>query len=422
MLALIVQQFISPAIGIVVAVFLSSSIASSKQNYFTRNFYRDITRIISRILVPYSFLLSIAFATLGIINNFRSKISFHGLSGSKYDIPSGPAAALEAIKNIGTNGGGFYNANSAHPFSNPNLWSNSLQIIAFLSIPIALIAVYGHFIGDMKHAHSIAASVLSIALLSTVIATYFESKGYHNLSPNLEGKELRFGNFWSTFYGSLTTLTSNGGVNASHDSFLPLSGFFFLFNIFLGEIAPGGAGSGLYGIIVIAILANFIFGLMLGKLPSYRKKKIGGFEISMASLYILVTPLVFFIFTIINLAFRRVDQLGINTGAHGLTELFYAYASTSGNNGSAFAGFASSDHLMQTLTTFAMFFGRYLPIVIVMALAGSFYKKDVKVGDSSGLPSHGLIFSFNFTLTILVITAITYIPFLLLGPIVDLVS
>lgn len=421
-LGLIVQQFISPAIGIMVALFLTSAIASNLNKKISRNFYRDFTRTIFRILAPFSFIFSILLVFCGIINTFSGQLHFNTITGDSIHIQSGPLAAMEAIKNIGTNGGGFYNANSAHPLENPNLLSNTLQIIGFLAIPVALIRMYGKFLERNEHAISLAITIAAMATVSTGLATYFESHGYYSLSTTMEGKEVRFGNFWSALYGSLTTLTANGGVNAAHDSFLPLSGLFFLFNMLLGEIAPGGAGSGLYGIVVLAILTSFIFGLMIGKLPSYCQKKIEKFDITMISLYMLSTPLFFILFICLTVLSVPLSRLTSNPGAHGLTELFYGYASMTGNNGSAFAGLASSQTAVNIYGAIAMFLSRYVAIVIIMALAGSLYRKQIKKSEEGVLPISGFTFSLNFAITIFVIVAISYLPFLIMGPILDLVG
>jgi K+-transporting ATPase ATPase A chain len=426
-IGLAVQNFVSAAVGIAVAVALIRGLAS-RQSTTIGNFWVDLTRGVVRILLPLSVIAAIVLIFSGVIQNFAGFQPITTLTGGAQSIPGGPVASQEAIKLLGTNGGGFFNANSAHPFENPNGWSNLFEIVLLLAIPIALPRTFGRMVGDNRQGYAILSAMGLIWVVSAAVLTLLESVGSGTASQlaggALEGKEVRFGIVGSTLFATSSTLTSTGAVNSMHDSFTSLGGGLVMVNMMLGEVAPGGVGSGLYGILVMAIVAVFVAGLMIGRTPEYLGKKIGAREVKLASIYILITPTLVLAGTALSFAIPAVQKSVVdtsmaNTGLHGYSEVLYAFTSAANNNGSAFAGLTASTPWFNTALGVVMLLGRFLPIVFVLALAGSFAAQD-KIPTTSGtLPTHRPQFIGLLVGTIVIVSALTYLPVLALGPLAE---
>jgi K+-transporting ATPase ATPase A chain len=426
-IGLAVQNFVSAAVGIAVAVALIRGLAS-RQSTTIGNFWVDLTRGVVRILLPLSVIAAIVLIFSGVIQNFNGFQHISTLTGGTQSIPGGPVASQEAIKLLGTNGGGFFNANSAHPFENPNGWSNLFEIVLLLAIPIALPRTFGRIVGDNRQGYAILTAMGLIWVVSAALLTLLESVGHGTASQlaggALEGKEVRFGIVGSTLFATSSTLTSTGAVNSMHDSFTSLGGGLVMVNMMLGEVAPGGVGSGLYGILVMAIVAVFVAGLMIGRTPEYLGKKIGAREVKLASIYILITPTLVLAGTALSFAIPAVQKSVVdtsmaNTGLHGYSEVLYAFTSAANNNGSAFAGLTASTPWFNTALGVVMLLGRFLPIVFVLALAGSFAAQD-KIPTTSGtLPTHRPQFIGLLVGTIVIVSALTYLPVLALGPLAE---
>jgi K+-transporting ATPase ATPase A chain len=426
-IGLAVQNFVSAAVGIAVAVALIRGLAS-RQSTTIGNFWVDLTRGVVRILLPLSVIAAIVLIFSGVIQNFNGFQHISTLTGGTQSIPGGPVASQEAIKLLGTNGGGFFNANSAHPFENPNGWSNLFEIVLLLAIPIALPRTFGRMVGDNRQGYAILSAMGLIWVVSAAVLTLLESVGSGTASQlaggALEGKEVRFGIVGSTLFATSSTLTSTGAVNSMHDSFTSLGGGLVMVNMMLGEVAPGGVGSGLYGILVMAIVAVFVAGLMIGRTPEYLGKKIGAREVKLASIYILITPTLVLAGTALSFAIPAVQKSVVdtsmaNTGLHGYSEVLYAFTSAANNNGSAFAGLTASTPWFNTALGVVMLLGRFLPIVFVLALAGSFAAQD-KIPTTSGtLPTHRPQFIGLLVGTIVIVSALTYLPVLALGPLAE---
>jgi K+-transporting ATPase ATPase A chain len=427
LIGLAVQNFVSAAVGIAVAVALIRGLAS-RQSTTIGNFWVDLTRGVVRILLPLSVIAAIVLIFSGVIQNFAGFQPITTLTGGAQSIPGGPVASQEAIKLLGTNGGGFFNANSAHPFENPNGWSNLFEIVLLLAIPIALPRTFGRMVGDNRQGYAILSAMGLIWVVSAAVLTLLESVGSGTASQlaggALEGKEVRFGIVGSTLFATSSTLTSTGAVNSMHDSFTSLGGGLVMVNMMLGEVAPGGVGSGLYGILVMAIVAVFVAGLMIGRTPEYLGKKIGAREVKLASIYILITPTLVLAGTALSFAIPAVQKSVVgtsmaNTGLHGYSEVLYAFTSAANNNGSAFAGLTASTPWFNTALGVVMLLGRFLPIVFVLALAGSFAAQD-KIPTTSGtLPTHRPQFIGLLIGTIVIVSALTYLPVLALGPLAE---
>jgi len=426
-LGLVVQNFVSAAVGIAVAVALIRGLARRKSGTLG-NFWVDLTRATLRLLLPLAVVSAIVLLASGVIQNFAGFTTVTTLTGGSATVPGGPVASQEAIKILGTNGGGFFNANSAHPFENPNAFSNLFQIVLMLAIPFALPRTFGTMVGDRRQGTAIAAVMSSIFLISLTAMTLFETLtggGATRLAgAAMEGKEDRFGIWGSTLFASTSTLTSTGAVNSMHDSFTSLGGMMAMINMMLGEIAPGGTGSGLYGLLVLAIVTVFIAGLLVGRTPEYLGKKIGPREIKLASIYILVTPTLVLVGTALSFAIPAVreDVLGTsiwNPGLHGFSEVLYAFTSAANNNGSAFAGLTANTPWFNTALGIAMLLGRFLPIVFVLALAGSFAAQDKVPATAGTLPTHRPQFVGLLLGVSVIVTALTYFPVLALGPLAE---
>jgi len=424
---LAVQNFVSAAVGIAVAVALVRGFARGGSATIG-NFWVDLTRGITRLLLPLSILAAIALIIAGVVQNFSGFVDVGTVAGGTQSIPGGPVASQEAIKELGTNGGGFFNANSAHPFENPTPWSSVLEILLLLAIPVALPRAFGRMVGDNRQGYAILSVMASIAVVSIAAVTWLESLGLGS-APQLagaamEGKEARFGIWASTLFAGATTLTSTGAVNSMHDSYTALGGMIPMINMMLGEVAPGGVGSGLYGMLVLAVIAVFVGGLLVGRTPEYLGKKVGPTQIKLASLYILVTPALVLAGTALSFGIPAIrsdmESTSIwNPGVHGLGEVLYAFTSAANNNGSAFAGLTANTPWLNTALGVAMLLGRFIPIVLVLALAGSLAAQTPTPSNAGTLPTHRPQFVGLLAVVAVVITALTYFPVLTLGPLAE---
>ncbi len=424
---LTVQNFISAATGMAVAIALVRGFALRRSGTIG-NFWVDLTRGTLRILLPLSVVAAFVLLSGGIIQNLAGFTEITTVAGGTQQLPGGPVASQEAIKLLGTNGGGFFNANSAHPFENPSGWTNLAEIVLLLLIPFSLPRTFGRIVGDTRQGSAILAVMGVLFLLSVIAFTALELAG-DGTAPQLaggamEGKEVRFGIIGSTLFGAASTLTSTGAVNAMLDSSTALGGLVPMINMMLGKVAPGGVGSGLYGILLIAIIAVFLAGLLVGRTPEYLGKKIRPREITLASLYILVTPALVLAGTALSFAIPGVrddvtETSIANPGVHGFSEVLYAFASAANNNGSAFAGLTANTPWLNTALGIVMLLGRFLPIVLVLALAGSFAAQDTVPATAGTLPTHRPMFLGLLLGTILVVAALTYFPVLTLGPLAE---
>ncbi|WP_329320517.1 potassium-transporting ATPase subunit KdpA [Streptomyces sp. NBC_01262] len=423
MSGLAVQNFVSAAVGIAVVAALIRGFTRKKTDR-VGNFWVDLTRVVLRLLLPLSFLVAIVFVASGMIQNFHGIESISTIAGDHQSLTGGPVASQEAIKELGTNGGGFYNANSSHPFENPNAFTNWLEIYLLLVIGFSLPRTFGKMVGDNRQGYAIVAVMAIIWASSVAIVTANElhsvsSQAGHLAGGMMEGKEQRFGIWASALFAVSTTLTSTGAVNSFHDSFSPGGGGMTIFNMMLGEIAPGGTGSGLYGILILAIIAVFVAGLMVGRTPEYLGKKLGGREMKFASLYILTTPTVVLVGAGLAMALPGERASMLNSGAHGFSEVLYAFTSAGNNNGSAFAGIGVNTDWYNTALGLAMLFGRFLPMVFVLALAGSLASQQPVPVTAGTLPTHRPLFVGLLTGVILIVVGLTYFPALALGPLAE---
>ncbi|CAN7590429.1 potassium-transporting ATPase subunit KdpA [Mycolicibacterium frederiksbergense] len=423
MAGLAVQNFVSAAVGMAVAIaFVRGPVRRSTGDL--GNFWVDLVRGSLRILLPLSIIGAIVLIAGGVIQNFTVHDQvINTLAGGQQTIPGGPVASQEVIKELGTNGGGFYNANSSHPFENPTTWTNWIENLLLLLIPFALPRTFGRMVGSKKQGYSIVAVMSIIAMLSVSLLMFFQLQA-HGTVPTavgsaMEGVEQRFGVANSAVFAASTTLTSTGAVNSFHDSYTSLGGMITMFNMQLGEIAPGGVGSGLYGMLILAIITVFIAGLMVGRTPEYLGKKITPREIKFAAAYFLVTPLLVLTGTALAMATPGQRDGMLNTGPHGLSEVLYAFTSASNNNGSAFAGLSVNTEWYNTALGMAMVFGRFLPIILVLALAGSFAAQ-ARTPDSAGtLPTHRPQFVGLVVGVTMILVALTFLPMLALGPLAE---
>ncbi|MBF4631524.1 potassium-transporting ATPase subunit KdpA [Clavibacter michiganensis subsp. phaseoli] len=424
---LAVQNFVSAAVGMAVAIALVRGFARTRSGTIG-NMWVDLLRGSLRLLLPLSLVTAVVLIAGGVIQNFAGFQDVQTLAGGTQTIPGGPVASQEAIKMLGTNGGGFFNANSAHPFEDPTAWTSAFQVLLMLVIPFSLPRTFGRMVGDTRQGTAIAAVMATIFLVSFTALTIFELNGAGTApmaaGAAMEGKEQRFGIIASTLFGSTSTLTSTGAVNSMHDSYTALGGMMPMVNMMLGEVAPGGVGSGLYGMLVLAVISVFVAGLLVGRTPEYLGKKIGPREIKLASLYILVTPILVLVGTALSFAIPAVreDVEGtsiLNGGLHGLSEVVYAFTSAANNNGSAFAGLTASTPWFNTALGVAMLLGRFVPIVLVLALAGSLAAQDRIPTTSGTLPTHRPQFVGLLIGVTVIVTALTYFPVLALGPLAE---
>ncbi|MDG4807503.1 potassium-transporting ATPase subunit KdpA [Micromonospora sp. WMMD1120] len=421
MAGLAVQNFVSAAVGIAVAVALVRGFARSRTGQLG-NFWVDLTRIVLRILLPIAVLGAIALMIGGAVQNLSAGTDVSTLTGGTQTITGGPVASQEVIKELGTNGGGFYNVNSAHPFENPTTWTNWLEIFLILLIPFSLPRVFGRMVGQNRQGYAIAAVMGVLALVSITLTNVFELAG-HGTVPQaigaaLEGKEVRFDVSNSATFAAATTLTSTGAVNSFHDSFTSLGGMMAMVNMMLGEVAPGGVGSGLYGLLILAVITVFVAGLMVGRTPEYLGKKIGSREIKFASLYFLITPILVLVGTAAAFATGN-NSTALNVGPHGLSEVLYAFTSASNNNGSAFAGITVNTTWWDTALGLCMLLGRFLPLIFVLALAGSLARQAPTPASEGTLPTHRPLFIGMVVGVTVVLVALTFLPALALGPLAE---
>lgn len=425
--ALAVQNFVSAAVGMAVAIALVRGFALRRSGTIG-NFWVDLTRGTLRILLPIAALSAVVLIAGGVIQNLNPVETVHTIAGGVQHLPGGPVASQEAIKLLGTNGGGFFNANSAHPFENPAAWTNLVEVFLMLLIPFSLPRTFGRIVGDNRQGYAILAAMGVLFIASLISLTLFELAGggtaTHLAGGAMEGKETRFGILGSTLFASASTLTSTGAVDSMHDSFTPLGGMMPMINMMLGEVAPGGVGSGLYGILVMAIVAVFLAGLMIGRTPEYLGKKVGAREVKLASLYFLTTPVLVLAGVALSFAIPPVAQNVrtvsiLNPGQHGFSEVLYAFTSAANNNGSAFAGLTANTPWLNAALGSAMFLGRFLPIVFVLALAGTLAAQDRIPATAGGLPTHRPQFVGLLIGAVLLISALTYFPLLALGPLAE---
>jgi len=455
MLALSVQNFVSAATGIAVAFALIRGFArhSSKS---IGNFWVDMTRSSLYVLLPLSVLVAVVLMSQGVIQNFKSYVEVSTLETTAYTVPRldpqgqplkdekgaplvddmktskqtlpmGPVASQEAIKMVGTNGGGFFNANSAHPYENPTPLSNFVQMLAILIIPAALCTSFGMLVGDRRQGWAILAAMTLLFIVMTLTVMYFEQQPNPALavahatqgSGMMEGKETRFGVIASSLFAAITTAASCGAVNAMHDSLSPLGGLVPMLQMQLGEVVYGGVGAGLYGMLIFAVLAVFIAGLMIGRTPEYLGKKIGVFDMKMMSIAILMTPALVLVLTAISVMVESGLAGIANPGAHGFSEILYAFSSAANNNGSAFAGLSANTPYYNVMTGIAMWLGRFGIIVPVLAMAGSLAGKKRLAATSGTLPTHGPLFVALLIGAVILVGALTYVPALALGPVIE---
>ena len=424
---LAVQNFVSAAVGIAVAVALVRGFASRRSGTIG-NFWVDLTRSVTRILLPLAFIAAIALISAGVVQNFTGFVDVHTVTGAVQQLPGGPVASQEAIKELGTNGGGFFNANSAHPFENPTPWTSALEVLLLLAIPFALPRTFGRMVGDNRQGYAIVA-VMGVVFVAALIAvSSLEAAGAgaapHAAGAAMEGKEQRFGILGSALFAASTTATSTGAVNSMHDSYTALGGMVPMVEMMLGEVAPGGVGSGLYGMLILAVIAVFVGGLLVGRTPEYLGKKISAREIKLSSLYILITPTLVLIGTALSFAIPAVradlEKTSIlNPGVHGLSEVVYAFTSAANNNGSAFAGLTANTPWLTTALGIVMLLGRFVPVILVLGLAGSLAAQDRIPSTAGTLPTHRPQFVGLLTVVSVIITALTYFPVLALGPLAE---
>ncbi len=422
MAGLAVQNFVSAAVGMSVAVALIRGFARGKTDRLG-NFWVDLTRTCLRVLLPVAFAGAVLLIAGGLVQTFSGGHAADTITGARQLIPGGPVASQEVIKLLGTNGGGFYNANSAHPFENAAAWTNWLEIFLILLIPIALCRTFGRLVGQNRQGYAILAVMGTIALISVSLVNAFQL-AHHGTVPTaagaaMEGVETRFGVANSATFAGATTLTSTGAVDSFHDSYTSLGGMMTMINMMLGEVAPGGVGSGLYGMLILAVVTVFVAGLMVGRTPEYLGKKIGRREITFAALYFLTTPALVLAGTAVAIALPEGRAGMLNGGPHGFSEVLYAFTSASNNNGSAFAGLTVNTVFYDTALGLCMAFGRFLPVVFVLALAGSLARQGAVPESAGTLPTHRPQFVGMVVGVTVVLVALTFRPALALGPLAE---
>jgi potassium-transporting ATPase potassium-binding subunit len=461
MAGLAVQNFLSAATGIVVAVALIRGLARHSAKAIG-NFWTDITRSTLYVLLPIAVVFALVLVSQGVIQNFSSykdvtllqPVTFQqqktdaagnpvkdsagnpvmeNVTTQTQTLPMGPIASQEIIKELGTNGGGFLNANSAHPYENPTPLTNLLEMLAIIVIPAALTYTFGHMVGDTRQGWAVLGAMAILFVSLYAVCNHYEQVGNPRIAAlgvdqtasllqpggNMEGKETRFGIAASTLFATITTGTSCGAVNSMHDSFTPLGGFVPLFNMMLGEVVFGGVGTGLYSMLIFAIIGVFIAGLMIGRTPEYLGKKIEAFEMKMSSVAILVMPFIVLMGTAIGVSTTAGQAAVANPGAHGFSEILYSFTSAANNNGSAFAGVSVNTVFYNTALGLVMWFGRYWPIVAVLAVAGSLAAKKRIPVTAGTMPTHGPTFIILLIGTVLLVGALTFVPALALGPVVE---
>ena len=432
MAGLAVQNFVSPIVGLCVAVVLIRAFAR-RTTTMVGNFWVDLVRGTVRIFLPLACIVALLYVSQGVIQNLDGFRRVTTVSGGTQLIPGGPIASQEAIKQLGQNGGGFLNANSMHPFENPTGFTNLLQIVTILLVPFALTYAFGRMVKDQKQGWVVFAAMALLLLTSIGVATRFETAGNPELTRagadqattvdqgggNLEGKEVRFGAAGCGLFSAVTTGTSTGAVDCAHESMTPGGGAVPLVNMMLGEVSPGGTGAGLYGMLVFALLAVFIAGLMVGRTPEYLGKKIQAAEMKLVVIYLVIAPVAILCFSAISVALGSARGSILNPGPHGLTEVTYAFTSAANNNGSAFGGLAGNTDWFNTTLGLSMLLGRFFLIVPVLAIAGSLVRKQRTPATAGTFPTGTPLFAGLLTGVVVIVVGLTYFPLLSLGPIVE---
>jgi len=431
MSGLTVQNFASAAVGMAVAAAFARGLARTApadgaDSGRVGNFFADLVRTVVRVLLPISLVAACVLILFGVVQNFAGDPVLHTLTGGSQALTGGPVASQEAIKELGTNGGGFYNANSAHPFENPTPFTNLLQVYLLLVIPFAMAGAFGRIVRDRRQGLAVGGVMAILLSISVALLTWAEmaapGSAPQAAGGSLEGKEVRFGEAASALFGAATTGTSTGAVNSMHDSYTAPGGGVALFNMMLGEIAPGGTGSGLYGMLMLAVVTVFLCGLMVGRTPEYLGKKIGQREIVLVALYVLATPVLLLVGVAAAVSFDDGPAGILNSGPHGFSEMLYAVTSAANNNGSAFAGITTGTPFWDTLLGLEMLLGRFLPMLFVLALAGRFAAAKRLPASAGTLPTHRPLFVLLLTGVALVVVGLTYVPVLMLGPVVESLS
>jgi len=419
MSGLAVQNFMSAAVGIAIAIALVRGFMRSRTDRLG-NFWVDLTRITIRVLLPLSVIGGIILLAGGAVDNFTATHVLHTLTGGSQNMVGGPVASQEVIKELGNNGGGFYNANSAHPFENPNPFTNWFEIFLLLVIPFALARTFGKLVGQNRQGYAIAAVMGILWIASAALMSLFENQhsgiAAQAAGAAMEGKNVAFGIPGSSLFAASTTVTSTGAVNSFHDSFTPFGGGVALFNMMMGEVVPGGVGAGLYGILVLAVVTVFLGGLMVGRTPEYIGKKIRPAEMKYASLYILTTPTCALVAAGLSLGLKTPRASILNPGPHGLTEIVYAFTSMANNNGSAFAGLTTNTTWYNTVGGIVMLVARFAPMIFALGLAGSLARQQTVPESVGTMPTHKPLFVGMLIGVILIIVGLTYFPALALGP------
>jgi K+-transporting ATPase ATPase A chain len=419
MSGLAVQNFMSAAVGIAVAIAMVRGFMRSRTDRLG-NFWVDLTRITIRVLLPLSVIGGIILIASGVVDNFTATHTISTVAGGSQNLVGGPVGSQEIIKNMGNNGGGFYNANSAHPFENPNPFTNWFTIFSLLVIPFSLARTFGKLVGQNRQGYAIVSVMGILWIASAALISFFENQhsgvAAQAAGAAMEGKNVAFGIPGSSLFAASTTVTSTGAVNSFHDSFTAFGGGIALFNMMMGEVVPGGVGAGLYGILILAVITVFVGGLMVGRTPEYIGKKIRPTEMKYAALYILTMPTIVLVFAGMSLAFKVPQAAIFNPGPHGLTEVIYAYTSMANNNGSAFAGLGTAATWYQVTGGIAMALGRFIPMIFALGLAGSLARQQ-SVPESIGtMPTHKPLFVGMVIGVIVIIVGLTFFPALALGP------
>ncbi len=421
-LGLTVQNFLSASVGMAVVAALIRGFTRRGTDRLG-NFWVDLTRISLRILLPLSFVAAVLLMVSGVIQNLNPPTDISTIAGGTQTLPGGLIASQEAIKELGTNGGGYLNANSAHPFENPTAVTNLLEIFLLLVIPFSLPRTFGVLVGNVKQGYAILAAMVVLwagALAATIaVESAHPGTALQAAGAATEGKEVRFGVPLSAMFAVSTTLTSTGAVDSTHSSYTGIGGGVLLLNMLLGEIAPGGVGSGLYGMLILAVITVFVAGLMVGRTPTYLGKRIGGTEMKFAAGYLLVTPAVVLLGSAVALALAAGRAGPLNDGPHALTEIMYAFGSAGNNNGSAFAGLSANTDFYNIALAVAMLVGRLLPIALVLGLAGSLARQGNRPDDAGTLPTYRPQFVMMLVGVVVLVAALTYLPALALGPLAE---
>jgi len=419
MAGLAVQNFVSAGVGIVVVIALVRGFMRNKTDRLG-NFWVDLTRVTVRVLLPLSVVGAIILMATGVIDNFNATHVISTLTGGQQNMVGGPVASQEVIKEMGNNGGGFFNANSSHPFENPNPFSNWFEIFLLLVIPFALPRTFGKMVGDNRQGYLLVGVMVALWLTSVGLISYFEwqhaGTALQAAGGAMEGKEVRFGIPGSSLFAGSTTVTSTGAVNSFHDSYTAFGGMIILFNMMLGEVVPGGVGAGLYGMLMLAVLTVFVGGLMVGRTPEYLGKKIRPTEMKWAAAYILATPGCALIGAALSLGFSVPQRAILNPGPHGLTEVVYAFTSMANNNGSAFAGLGTNTGWYNLAGGVVMLIARFAPMIFVLALGGTLSRQQPVPASAGTLETHTPLFAGMLIGVIIILVGLTYFPALALGP------